>query len=750
MAFSSQEIRNVGKLITMGSLTLTMTLRLEKSEIHALNINFRRLKTLSDLNFLIENEILWERIELSSKNELLNILFHMNKIKRIKNIIAYIIYDKLKFNKEQLKFQRLLDWILLANGVVIYSYDIFRCKLNINFKIMYKNIAKKVVLYGDEDYDEEELNIDNQQDMSNSNDSILNNNYNSSFTKNNSSISDENVNNNNESISKFKNEKDKEKEDSMFLYEEDEEKSKESDNDTDIGLFGRLPENEINFNEFKYIYIHLKDYIYGGEFQDLFKLQEIYNFLKKIQNNSKIKIILNFTENLRYYGKYLIKFLKIADIHIFRKKAELVEILIKKKELENKMKEKKNNEIMELFKIKKVKLIKKIKIGNNRNENYKSSNNSCIRLNKLHKSSGEKPTTNSYRELENKSQSLKNILIKKSLNLTFDRHNKCGLDKNNIYDYIYELIMSSNSKILFPQFEDKLGIYLEDFKKIYITDYKKIKFRPITSEYDLNIYPKANVHSLKEIDRIRDILYSNYSKFSYMIYGCILSTILDHIPKGRDSYYLFYFYIRMSILKILSFIKAGTPIPTNRAFYVIQLKKNELNKIISDENAKKKENGFNMNLTHNIYKIKENDITSLPSMDNKFSKLGTSSMDLTQGKDLFSENNKFGGINIDINTMMTNQRFRRERNLYRRFWSKKNGTFSILGDIPQYAVYLTKKDRKRILKKKLPPIKIQKKSKIIENLISIKSKHDEDEKEMEKVDTTKYQEIKFQPTQKET
>ena len=159
---------------------------------------------------------------------------------------------------------------------------------------------------------------------------------------NNISISDENVNNNNESIIKFKNEKDKEKEDSMFLYEEDEEKSKESDNDTDIGLFGRLPENEINFNEFKYIYIHLKDYIYGGEFQDLFKLQEIYNFLKKIQNNSKIKIILNFTENLRYYGKYLIKFLKIADIHIFRKKAELVEILIKKKELENKMKEKKN------------------------------------------------------------------------------------------------------------------------------------------------------------------------------------------------------------------------------------------------------------------------------------------------------------------------------------------------------------------------------------------------------------------------
>ena len=51
MAFSSQEIRNVGKLITMGSLTLTMTLRLEKSEIHALNINFRSFENTFRFKF---------------------------------------------------------------------------------------------------------------------------------------------------------------------------------------------------------------------------------------------------------------------------------------------------------------------------------------------------------------------------------------------------------------------------------------------------------------------------------------------------------------------------------------------------------------------------------------------------------------------------------------------------------------------------------------------------------------------------
>ena len=73
-----------------------------------------------------------------------------------------------------------------------------------------------------------------------------------------------------------------------------------------------------------------------------------------------------------------------------------------------------------------------------------------------------------------------------------------------------------------------------------------------------------------------------------MIYGCIISTILD----DNENYYLFYLYIRLSILKILSVIKNRMHIPTNREFYIVELKKEEINKIISDENNHKKEKGF--------------------------------------------------------------------------------------------------------------------------------------------------------------
>ena len=138
MTLYEQNINNLGKLITFGSLHLSLTLKLEKFEIQNLNIDFRKINSLSDLSFLIENEIFWERIELSSRNELLNTIFHMNRIKKRKNIVTYLLYDKLNFNSEQIKFQRLIDYILLSNGVVIYSFNIFRCKMNICFKIMYK------------------------------------------------------------------------------------------------------------------------------------------------------------------------------------------------------------------------------------------------------------------------------------------------------------------------------------------------------------------------------------------------------------------------------------------------------------------------------------------------------------------------------------------------------------------------------------------------------------------------------------
>ena len=758
MNLYSQEMQNIGKLITFGSLNLCLTLKLEKTEIQNLKINFRHLKTINDLNFIIENEYFWERIELSSKNELLSTLFHMNKIKRVKNIVAYLVYERLQLNEEQMKFQRLLDYILLTNGVVIYYFDICKCKMNISFKIVYKNYVKKVIFLGDEEYDEEDTNLENQNSID-YNDSILYNINNTSKT-----IDDYVKSNNNISKTKIETKETKEKEDEKIptVEEEEEESNEDDDNEDNIGLFERLPENEVNFGEFKYIYIHFRDYILDGEFSGLFKFGEIYNFLKKIKKDSKVKIIFNFSEGLKSYWKYVIKFLKISDIHIFRKKSELLEILIKLNEKENKTRIKKNKILLDVLKARKSHYIKKIKPIRNRNESQNSSQ-PRLKLNQLYKISGENPDNDYYlKRLENNvNQSLKNIILAKSQSLSVDNKKRVLIDKTNMFNFVHKILFSPKLNLSQEYFKNKLGIYLDDFKKIYIADYKRTKPRPDIIEYDFNIYPKSNVHKLKEIEILREILYSRYSMFSYIIYGCILSTILDDIIKGKESYYLFYFYIRVSVLKILSLLKKGTPIPTNKEFYIVELKKNELKKIISDENTKKKENGFNMNYLHKNYKLIPKKIERLKSPVPKIDKFGALKMDYTLSKEIFSETNNIlnetnsGTLNNDFYTI-TNQRFMRltrERNINRGFLTKKHEkkkSFSSFGGIPEYAVYLSKKDRRKLklIKNRLPPIKIQKKNKFeFMNSKLEQYKNEKEGEEEEKIDISKYKEITFQPTQ---
>ena len=74
--------------------------------------------------------------------------------------------------------------------------------------------------------------------------------------------------------------------------------------------------------------------------------------------------------------------------------------------------------------------------------------------------------------------------------------------------------------------------------------------------------------------------------------------------------------------------------------------------------------------------------------------------------------------------------------------------------MPRYACYLSKNQKINFLKKKLPSIKLQKKSKSIEEMhkdkINQPIKDEEEEIVQQMYDTSKYQELMFQRTQKDT
>ena len=718
MTFYNQELRNIGKIITLGSLNLSLTLRLEEYELKSFHINIRKIKSLKDLSFIIENEQIWEKIELSTSSELINTLIHMNRIKRIKNIVAYLVYDKIEFTEEQIKFQRLLDCILLKYGIVIYSYNICKCKNNISFNLIYKNYSKKIMLYGYE-YDNTDFDTIG----------IINNN--------------KKINETNE--------------------EKKEEIEQDSDNDENIGVFDKIPEDQVNFDDFKYIYIRYRDFIFSGEFHNVIKLKEIYNFMRYIKKNFKMKIILNFGEKFKFNEKYIIKLLKIVDIHIFGSKNELLDILIKRKEKDILIRQKnKEKKLLEMFNETKNSIFNKTNTFMKWNEN-KNSSFSFRNINKINRTLDHKYASsyNKQKQLENRAKNIKSLIIAKTINLPTNLKNQIFF-KNNIYNYIHELIYTSSEKNTISSQDEKLGIYLDDIKNITIVNYKELKINPDINEYDFHIYPKSSVFSLKEIENIKSILKSNYALFSYIKDGCILRVILDNLKNGKENYYLFYFYIRICLLKILSLIKKGVEIPTKKEFYIIELKKNELNRIITEENTKKKENGFNINNSFRDYLNKEKEsFCSSPKVDGKYITiykqkfLNNTSLLAKHKMNGYKTQNKFFMKSVKGNKIS------KINNLRKTFWNNRRNKKSPVhvNGIFELSVYLTKEDKKRYLYK-LPFLKMDSKSQMLKSFrnskmskIELKDSKDKDnnlsyELVKVKVDTSKYKEIKFQPTNK--
>ena len=757
---------NIGKIITFGSLHLLLKLKLEQEDLKS--VNFKNLKNLEDLSFLTDNEKLWNKIELVSKNELLQLLLQANKIKRNKNIISYLVFGKIEYDEKQNKFQKLIDCVLLDNGLIIKSYQVCESTVSITLKLTYKKTVKQFLIYGEEDYyddDEEEAdkNEDEEEEKQN---------------KTERTQRDDNETSTN---------KDKDKNTESNGDNQDQE---EEENTNDIGLFENIPKEEVKFEDFKYIYIHLNDYISGGEFSNKFTLNQIYNFLQKMKKDSNIKIIFNFGDNFAENEKYLIKFMKLSDIHIIRDRNALFNIIKKRAEREEKRREEDKKKMKDLFRTQKIRKNKTIKkIG-------KNTSSTSIRQNKLNQSSKEGlyySTSISYTNHLNKSQSMKDIYLSQSQNLnqTFDKFNRRSLDKNNMYSYINELIYIINLKEKHPNYNDKMGIYLDEYKKMFIVDYKKTSFIPGLTEFDLNIYPKSNVYNSKEIQDIKNILTKNNAQYTIILYGCILSSILGNLKEGSDNYFMFYYYSRISILKILALKKNKLPKPKDKSFYLVQIDKNELKKMLKEENTKRKEDGFNNN--HFQMKYKGNDSKYYPLMDKFLTSYmqSTINIDILKNKNLINENKKilydpeykdlykFGGYNpLDIN----NQNFakfimrenlskninNKEKDYKKEFLSKKpEMKYHIPGinGIPEYIVYLNKEERKKLMKKKLPPIKKkeEKKEEVIMILNASEPERIEEKKpvlneasnnndfiqEEEKVDVSNYKEIKFQSTPSE-
>lgn len=139
-----------GNIMTFGTLDLEYSLYLDEEDIKKNSIKFDEIKDLNDLLFLTNNKLLWSRFIVSSTTESLKLLLQMNKTSTNKNIITLIVYSKTEFNQQQEKFRDLIENVLLNNGITLRPLNMFKSKINILFKLIYKSTKKVITFYNKE------------------------------------------------------------------------------------------------------------------------------------------------------------------------------------------------------------------------------------------------------------------------------------------------------------------------------------------------------------------------------------------------------------------------------------------------------------------------------------------------------------------------------------------------------------------------------------------------------------------------
>ena len=184
-----------------------------------------------------------------------------------------------------------------------------------------------------------------------------------------------------------------------------------------------------------------------------------------------------------------------------------------------------------------------------------------------------------------------NSLSKKNKLLPITPSAPQPLDKNEMFDY-FKLGFCDRD----PQRKstEKLLLLFDEFKKIFFVKYNRNNAKPNISDFDLKLYPQMNVRNMKEILEFKKFMKSKFSEYIKIFMGTLLSVVVVENKEKIDDNTLFLGYLcaTNTVKKLAEIQKYNLPLPKEKEFFYPSINKNEVEKLISRANQRKKEKLF--------------------------------------------------------------------------------------------------------------------------------------------------------------
>ena len=525
---------NLGSVLSFGSVHLLLTLNLTKEDLTEYEINFDNIKSLENIPFLKENPSLWDRIELTSPDPTLKMFLYTNKVASTKTKIKHMCFRKMKYLGEQREYIEMVEEVLNKHKIdLTSSYDVCKCILSIQLVIYCRLKRKVLVLCGDRipiDDDDKDLEEPREAD-------------NSIVDEGGSPLEPEEVEN-------------------VENEEEEEDEGKEH-----INKLIKIPLCFANPSEHDYIYFKYSDYASqeNGSFGKKISLEDLYEYFVYLKTEmGKVKIVLNICnedgENTK--NEIFKKILGVTDINIFYNKSTFYEILKYLKYLDDK-----NEQIEGYFK------------------HLIESKSKEIRK---RLSQEDLPTSEAEKKYKKEIEAeIKNIYENNQMPELIEPK---VLDKLNMFHYYQNGII--NKDPLKNTICKKL-IVLDDFSKIYFVQCYKDQEKPIILDFDMKLYPQINIYKISVVKKYKDFIKERFDEYVLILISCLLSSLLHNNGQNDDNNLFIGYLSAVNVIKkLLEYEINDIQIPKGNNFYYPRLNDNEVQKLLTQIEQKKKENKF--------------------------------------------------------------------------------------------------------------------------------------------------------------
>ena len=336
-------------LITMGNLNLLFSLEIDSKYIKEKNINYEEVKEVKDLQFLLDDKSLWDKIEVSSENETINMILTSNKINKKKVSIDYIILDKMDCDENQQKFKEFIDYVSDANSIKLHQSEVCECNVAISLNIKCGEDEKNFSLTnskglsgpkkeGEEEEKNEEEKNEEKKDEEKKDEEKKDENAPEEENNEKEKEAEKPPQEGNEDNNNNENEENKNNENNNNNENENEEE------DEDENPFTKI--TEVDVGNYDFVYFDLKDFT-ESEIANSLKLDDLKGFFIYLKLNTATNIILNVGKGDCDFEE-LKNILYFPDIYIFGNKDDVYNLMNqfyeKKKKQEKEEKKQKEEE----------------------------------------------------------------------------------------------------------------------------------------------------------------------------------------------------------------------------------------------------------------------------------------------------------------------------------------------------------------------------------------------------------------------